>query len=171
MNKSMIIEEALEDKQIETVEKLASEIWNQHFIPIIGKVQVDYMLEKFQSKKALSEQIKQGYLYFLIKTGNDDVGYLGVLPKKNELFLSKFYIRFSERGKGFGKKTLQFVEKLAEEKGLHKLTLTVNKNNTSSINAYEKMGFTNTGGIVQNIGNNFIMDDYKMEKLLKGKQD
>ena len=30
--------------QIEIVESLAREIWTEHYIPIIGKEQVDYML-------------------------------------------------------------------------------------------------------------------------------
>ena len=161
----MKIEEVLNSQQIMIVEKLACEIWNQHFIPIIGKAQVDYMLEKFQSKKGLSAQIKQGFLYYLIKIDNNYIGYLGVLPGKKELFLSKLYIKSSERGKKFGKKVIQFVENLAVEKGLHRITLTVNINNTDSIKAYEKMGFTNIGPVVQDIGNGFIMDDYKMEKV------
>ncbi len=163
----MKIEEVLNKQQIKIVEKLACEIWNQHFIPIIGKAQVDYMLDKFQSKKGLSEQIKKGCLYFLIKTDDNYIGYLSVLPKKNELFLSKLYIKSSERGKKIGKKAIEFVENLAEKKGLHRITLTVNKYNTNTIKAYEKMGFTNISSIVQDIGNGFIMDDYKMEKMLK----
>ncbi len=62
----MNIERVLTETQIETVARLACEIWNQHFIPIIGKAQVDYMLEKFQSKRAISEQIENGYSYYLL---------------------------------------------------------------------------------------------------------
>ena len=162
----MIFEDVLNNQQIEIVEELACEIWNQHFIPIIGKAQVDYMLKKFQSKKVLSEQIKQGFLYYLIKSNNNYIGYLSVLPKGKELFLNKLYLKSSERGKKFGKKAIQFVGNLAKEKNLRKITLTVNKYNTNSINAYEKMGFKNIGPVIQDIGNGFIMDDYKMEKKL-----
>ena len=166
----MIIEEVLNNQQIKIVEELACEIWNQHFIPIIGKAQVDYMLEKFQSQKALSEQMKQGFLYYLIKIDDKYIGYLGVLPGKKELFLSKLYIKSSERGKKIGKKAIQFVENLAEEKKLNRISLTVNIHNTNTIKAYEKMGFTNIGPVVQDIGNGFIMDDYKMEKFLPERQ-
>ncbi len=164
--KPIIIEKVLNDKQIEIVAKLACEIWNQHFIPIIGKAQVDYMLDKFQSKIALSEQIEQNFLYYSIKINNRYIGYFSVLPKEKELFLSKLYIKSSERGKGFGKKTIDFIENFAKEKNLYKITLTVNKNNVNSINAYKKMGFVNTGSVVKDIGNGFVMDDYKMEKIL-----
>ncbi|MHC4694131.1 MAG: GNAT family N-acetyltransferase [Planctomycetota bacterium] len=160
----MTIEPVLNESEIEIVENLASEIWNEHFTPIIGKAQVDYMLEKFQSKKAISEQITKGFLYYLIRIKNHSIGYMGVHPKQDELFLSKVYIRSSERGKGYGRKAIQFLEKFSQEKGLKKITLTVNKNNTDTIKAYEKFGFKNTGPVVQDIGNGFIMDDYGMEK-------
>ena len=55
-----------EIEQIEILSKLACEIWNQHFVPIIGQAQVDYMLNKFLSPKALTEQIASGYEYFLV---------------------------------------------------------------------------------------------------------
>ena len=167
MNQKIIIEKVIDNQQIEIVEKLADEIWNQHFIPIIGKAQVDYMLEKYQSKKAVLEQIKKGFLYYLIKTDNGYIGYFGVLQKKETLFLSKFYIKLSERGKGVGKKIILFLENFAKENRLHSIILTVNKYNTGSIKAYEKMGFKNVESIVQDIGNGYIMDDYKMDKNLK----
>ena len=163
----MTIEKVLTKTQIETVARLAHEIWNQHFIPIIGKAQVDYMLEKFQSKRAISEQIESGYSYYLLKADSDHVGYMGICPKEDELFLSKLYIRASQRGKGFGREAIGFLEDLARERGLSKITLTVNKNNTDSIKAYEEFGFTNLGVFVQDIGGGFVMDDYKMEKVVR----
>ncbi len=51
----MIIEVRNED-QIDIVESLANEIWTEHYTPIIGKDQVKYMLDKFQSKDARYRQ-------------------------------------------------------------------------------------------------------------------
>jgi len=152
--------------QIEIVESLAKEIWTEHYVPLIGKEQVHYMLGRFQSTQAISEQIQRGFLYFLIEEDNQFIGYIGVQQKGNELFLSKIYIKSSHRGRGYGKKTIQFTEKLAKEKGARKIVLTVNKNNMNTIRAYERMGFKNLGSIIQEIGDGFIMDDYKMEKTV-----
>ncbi|HEC04266.1 MAG TPA: GNAT family N-acetyltransferase [Phycisphaerales bacterium] len=163
----MNIEKVSTETQIETVARLAHEIWNQHFTPMIGKAQVDYMVEKFQSKRAVSEQIEQGYSYYLLEADGDYFGYTGICPKEDELFLSKLYLKASQRGKGHGRKVVEFLEKLARDKGLGKITLTVNKNNTDTIKAYEKFGFTNEGPVVQDIGNGFIMDDYKMDKAVR----
>ncbi len=160
----MLIEIVSGENQIETIEGLACKIWNEYFTSIIGKAQVDYMLEKFQSKKVITEQIENGFLYFIIKNNNEPIGYIGVLPKENQLFLSKIYITSAERGKGHGRKAIEFLVNLAIEEGLNKISLTVNRNNSATIKTYKKLGFEIRGSIVQDIGNNFVMDDYKMEK-------
>jgi ribosomal protein S18 acetylase RimI-like enzyme len=64
---------------------------------------------------------------------------------------------------------MAFIEELARENKCSKITLNVNKKNAGSIKAYEKYGFNNIGSIVNDIGNGFIMDDYKMEKIVSSK--
>jgi RimJ/RimL family protein N-acetyltransferase len=156
------------DHQLRIVESLAREIWTEHYTPLIGTAQVEYMLDRFQSRIAIAGQIKAGVLYFLIRKDNKHIGYIAVQPRGDELFLSKIYITAVERGKGFGKRAIVFAEKLARERNLHRIVLTVNKNNAASIKAYEKFGFQNIGPVVQDIGNGFVMDDYRMAKILRG---
>lgn len=157
--------EVATQEQISTLEKLAHEIWTEHYTPIIGREQVEYMLNKYQSRDAIFSQIKdEGYKYFLIESERKAIGYIAVLEKEESLFLSKYYVHISHRKKGIGKKALDFIEQLARNMNLKKIYLTVNKNNKIAITVYEKMGFRNTGPIVTDIGNGFVMDDYKMEK-------
>jgi diamine N-acetyltransferase len=162
----MMFIEVLKQDQIEMVESLAREIWTEHYTPIIGREQVDYMIDRFQSRQAISGQMKMGMLYYLIKEDNEIIGYIGAQPKRAELFLSKIYVRSSKRGKGCGRKAIQFIEKVAKGKKLAKVVLTVNKNNVNSIKAYERIGFRIVGSIIQDIGSGFVMDDYKMEKTV-----
>lgn len=166
LSNQKMFEEVITESQIVVVETLAKEIWTEHYTPIIGKDQVEYMLEKFQSREAIAEQIRSGYQYFIIREDDKSIGYLSIISRVSDLFLSKIYIKSDERGKGFARKAIQFVENLAKGKGLKKITLTVNKNNINSIKAYEKIGFKNLGSIVQDIGGGFIMDDYEMSKDL-----
>ena len=162
----MCIESATDKEQIAIVAALAEEIWHEHFTPIIGKSQVEYMLEMFQSEQAIGEQVKSGFLYYLVKTNNRDVGYFGVYQTDEGLLLSKFYIRSSERGKGLGRRAMIFIESLAKQRNVTRIILTVNKYNSDTIEAYKKLGFQITESIVQDIGNGFIMDDYRMEKAI-----
>lgn len=158
---------ALATEDYTTVADLADCIWTEHYTPIIGKQQVDYMLEKFQSAHAIKNQIVQGYSYYLLVYQGTPVGYFSFRKNEDFLFLSKLYVLSSARGNGIGKAALLFVEEQVRERGLKKIQLTVNKYNLNSIKAYEKMGFINARSIVQDIGGGFVMDDYVLEKVVE----
>ena len=148
---------------IQLVADLASTIWNEYYVPIIGQEQVNYMVETFQSAVAIERQIRsENYTYYLIYYLAEPAGYLSIKKNGNELFLSKIYIVKEKRGTGLGKEGLNFIISKAREVGANAITLTVNKNNINSIKAYEKLGFKNTGSIVTDIGAGFVMDDYTM---------
>jgi diamine N-acetyltransferase len=162
------IEEMKNTSQIKIIEDIANKIWTDHYVPIVGKNQVEYMLSKFQSAEAIKRQIDEGYRYFLILLYEKPAGYFSVLPKASEksMFLSKLYIEKELRGRGIAKTSVSYIEEMCKKAGLGVLWLTVNKNNTDSIKAYEKMGFFNAEAIVQDIGGGFVMDDYLMRKRI-----
>lgn len=150
---------------IAAVEALAGEIWREYYTPIIGAAQVEYMLARFQSRAAIGEQIKEGYLYFLAKDESGrEAGYLAAVPRGDELFLSKIYVTKENRRKGYGRQMVNLAENIAKGKNLGRMTLTVNKSNFNSLIAYLKMGFTITGPVTAHIGGGFVMDDYALEK-------
>lgn len=154
--------------EINTVADLAKEIWAEYYTPIIGESQVSYMIDKFQSAQAVTAQInKENYEYYLIFQSLEPTGYIGIQQKGEELFLSKFYIQKERRGNGLGRKAFEFIVNRAKALGAKFITLTVNKNNTSSITAYEKLGFRNEGPVVADIGGGYIMDDYLMKYTIK----
>lgn len=156
---------------IEQVAALAEHIWREHYPPMIGQAQVNYMLQKFQSPEAIQNQIAfEGYRFFLIQgPGQKKIGYAAVVPQKCSLFLSKFYLVREARGLGYARQSMGFIECLARESGCSKIFLTVNKKNPS-VAAYEKMGFKKAGSLLQDIGNGFFMDDFKMEKRFAGRK-
>lgn len=149
------------------VEELADTIWREHYIPITGVEQVDYMLNKYQSAEAISNQIQdEGFEYFLLTFDKVPVGYIAIKKENDALFLSKIYVLSTYRGKKIGKAAMLFVEEKTKAYHLKTIKLTVNKNNTNSIKAYEKLGFVNMRALVKDIGNGFVMDDYQMEKVV-----
>ena len=159
--------------EIESVAALAHEIWNQHFVPIIGQAQVDFMLDKFQSAQAISGQISSGYKYYMIEEDDQMAGYFALAPVpdvEGEAQLSKIYVKEVFQGRGLGRAALEFAEELCEQMGVGKLWLTVNRQNSATIDFYRRMGFTIEGEVVQDIGNGFVMDDYRMAKVLSNKR-
>lgn len=152
---------------VEAVVALAREVWVEYYASIIGVPQVDYMLEKFQSIRAINRQIKDGLEYYLLVEDEVMAGYIAVLaePDEGRMLLSKFYISSAFRGRGLGRVALAFVEELCLKANLGILWLTVNKRNPT-VKTYEAMGFHTASELVTDIGGGFVMDDFIMEKCL-----
>lgn len=160
------LEEVKTDEQIEALAALAKEIWTEHFTSMLEEGQVEYMLEKFQSPSSIRAQLKEGYQYYFLKLYGELAGYTGFHAEEESLFLSKIYVRKAMRGKKIAKQAIEYMISLCRERHLHKIWLTVNRNNSIAIAAYEKMGFTKAYMKKADIGNGFYMDDYIMEKKI-----
>ncbi len=138
---------------------LATAIVREHFDPIIGTAQNDYMLEKFQSETAISHQLRQGYNYYFVDEHGKHCGFLAFYPRDEEMYLSKFYLEKSQRGQGKAREMLDYVVARAREAGLGCIVLNCNRNNPAIL-AYEKMGFKKIAEEKNDIGQGFAMDDY-----------
>jgi GNAT superfamily N-acetyltransferase len=159
------------EAQIDSLVHLAGHIWRQHYPAIISHAQIEYMLDRFQSKTAISAQIAGGACrYHLICKDERDIGYLAFERRHEALFLSKIYVCAPERGQGVGRQSFAFVQEWAVRHGCKRIWLTVNRHNRQAIRAYDRWGFTRVGTQVQSIGGGYLMDDYRMECLLSGDQ-
>ncbi|WP_316558906.1 GNAT family N-acetyltransferase [Methanimicrococcus stummii] len=164
-------------RELEDVAALASEIWTEHYTPLIGAAQTAYMIDVFQSAERIKKDIAdQNYNYF---AAYDDalpgrqIGYFALRPDEKGVFVSKIYVLKEYRQKGIATLMMNFIldfakatvksEKLFDTNRKQPcLWLTVNKGNLGSIEFYKKTGFTIEEEIVTDIGNGFFMDDYVM---------
>ena len=129
---------------INNVSALAENIWFEYFPNIISIQQIEYMLDKFLSQKAISEQISQGTSFYIVKKDRELVGFIAIRVDdssgRRRLFLSKLYLEKFHRGGGIASRMFAFVKEQAAERNC------VRK---------EK-------DLVTDIGNGFVMDDYVM---------
>jgi diamine N-acetyltransferase len=155
--------------QVAEVARMAHEVWNEYYVPLIGQAQVNYMVAKFQSAAAMQSQIDSGYEYFRIQQSGGIVGYAAIRHDAAEarVFISKLYLLAAHRKSGAGRQALELIERAARERGATHLWLTVNKGN-ASVRAYERLGFKIVEAMVMDIGDGYVMDDYKMEKQVAG---
>ncbi|MGI6579560.1 MAG: GNAT family N-acetyltransferase [Saccharofermentanales bacterium] len=150
----------LSDKdKITEMSEMATEIVREHFDPIIGKAQNDYMIEKFQTVDAIRGQLEQGCQYYFVSEKGSRIGFLAFYPQACCMYLSKIYLYKGERGKGYFEKMLDFIIMKAQEEELTSIELNVNKNN-SAVFAYEKLGFKIIRSEKNDIGEGYYMDDY-----------
>ena len=166
----MKLERVASPDQIAAVAALARETWTQHYVPIIGAAQVEYMLAKFQSAEAIARQIAaEGYEYYLAP----GAGYLALVPDPAErrMLLSKIYVKAAARGSGLGRTLVAFAERRCAECGCTELWLTVNRRNAGAIAFYERMGFRKTREVATDIGGGFVMDDWWLAKAIPAPAD
>jgi len=153
------------DEDLRTVERLSAEIWNEHYTPLIGRAQVEYMLTRFLALDALHRQLAEGYEYYLVEEARRPIGYFAFqLRGGTELFLSKYYLEKSRRGKGYGRRAMDLLAETARRHGARTISLTVNKGNALALEVYRRLGFRNAGSLVTDIGGGFVMDDYRLER-------
>jgi ribosomal protein S18 acetylase RimI-like enzyme len=152
------------EKQAERTAQLAKEIWEEYYPDIITREQITHMIKTFQSPEAIENQIQDGMKYYLAVEGDEEIGYLAYTEETdNSLFLSKIYIKRNFRNRGKGREMFAFILGQAQKQKLKTVRLTVNKNNTASIEKYLKIGFVIADSVVKDIGSGFQMDDYVME--------
>ena len=146
---------------------MADIVWHEYFPCILTEEQIDYMVDRFQSERAMREQVSEkGYRYAFIVDDDVRVGYTAISASDGKLFISKLYLLKENRGKGYGTAALGLLFDLAREEGLGSVYLTVNKYNARAIRTYESNGFETIQSIVTDIGGGFVMDDFVMEKIL-----
>jgi GNAT superfamily N-acetyltransferase len=147
------------EQGIAEMSKMATAIVREHFDPLIGKAQNDYMLQLFQSEDAIAKQLDSGYRYFFAADGERTVGFIAFYPKGQVMYLSKFYLYRDERGKGYAHQMLDFIVQETKKIGRYGIELNVNKLNPVC-QVYEHLGFKKIRDEKNDIGHGFYMDDF-----------
>ena len=148
-----------DERGIREMSEMATEIVREHFDPIIGKAQNDYMIGRFQAPEAIRDQLERGYRYYFVLEEGRRIGFLAFYPREDCMYLSKFYLYNEERGKGYSRPMCDFVVRKAREEALSAVELNVNRDN-SAVFAYEKLGFRRVRSELNDIGEGWFMDDY-----------
>ena len=153
------------EKDISLLQDLAKKSWNSAYANILSKEQIEYMLKEMYSHLEISNQIQNpDYHYYIIL--NDDVaaGFIGFEfhYEKDTTKLHRIYLLEEFKGKGLGKKGLDFLKEKVSETSDQRLILNVNKDNPAK-RMYESQGFQVFHEEIFDIGNGFVMDDYLME--------
>jgi GNAT superfamily N-acetyltransferase len=151
------------EKDLDTIAKLATVIWNDHYVSIVGQEQVNYMLAKIYNYESLLDQMNNKlHTFYLIEKDDQSIGFIAVSSNNQEdYFLHKFYIDQKKSNSGIGTKTLDLLIQEVKPKSL---TLTVNRQNFKSINFYFKNGFKIDRVEDFDIGNGYAMNDFVMIK-------
>jgi diamine N-acetyltransferase len=154
--------------QIGIIQQLAYKIWPDAYSEILSKEQLNYMLDKFYSEEALNSQFEKGHVFLIVEDKGDYLGFASYELNYNnssKTKLHKLYVLPLTQGTGVGKNLLLEVVKRAKTAQNTHLFLNVNKHNRAQ-NFYKKLQFKIISEEIIPIGNDFVMDDFVMEKEL-----
>lgn len=149
------------EKDNELINALAQKIWRVYYLSIISNEQIEYMLEKMYSQKALLKQMNEGHCFMICYADDKPVGYCSYSNHNNgNYFLHKFYIDTTFHHRGIG--SWFFSNVFDNIKVMQNLRLTVNRKNYKAINFYFKIGFIIEEVKDFDIGDGFWMNDFVM---------
>ncbi|MFC7373223.1 GNAT family N-acetyltransferase [Fictibacillus iocasae] len=103
-----------------------------------------------ESEMMINDLFKDGrstegqYLFHITDAlSQEKVGMLwySIVPEINQAFLYHIFIEASERGKGYGTKTLEKLQDTLKEKGVKSIGLSVFGSNDAAFRLYRKLGF------------------------------
>lgn len=157
----------LAESEIESLGKLAHEIWHAHYPGIISCEQIDFMLAQRYSAEAIRDSLT-GQHWLAAWLGSDMAGFAHSLAgdASGTWKLDKLYVHPSYQRTGIGQALLQATVDRVRQAGGRRLVLRVNRHNEAALAAYAKYGFRVYGEHVLDIGNGFVMDDYLLEMNL-----
>ena len=153
------------EKDIPLLQSLAEKSWNSAYSKILSKDQIEYMLAEMYSAAEISNQLKNpNYFYYLILQDEILAGFIGFEFHygKETTKLHRIYLLEEFKGKGLGKKGLEFLKEKVSETSNNRIILNVNKDNPAKA-MYESQGFQVFHEEVFDIGKGFVMDDYLLE--------
>jgi GNAT superfamily N-acetyltransferase len=150
---------------IPIIRELTYQVWPATYLPIVGKQQLDYMLDLFYSPEELGRQMEMSNHRFILCFDDlEPVAFASYSEIETGIFkLHKLYILPVTQGKGIGRYLIQFIlDELKTEKA-NLLRLNVNRFNKSAIGFYTKLGFRHLKDEDIDIGNGFFMNDHVLE--------
>lgn len=148
------------------IQAIAKTTWPVAYGQILSKAQLEYMLDKFYADELLATTINNKEQHFILAYENEVcLGFASFehnYTNKAVTRIHKLYILPNIQGKGIGKLLVDAVAKFAQEKQSSALSLNVNRFNTA-VAFYEKIGFSILYEEDIEIGNGYLMEDYRME--------
>lgn len=133
-------------------------LWHDTYKDILPKPQIDFLLDKYFSQKALEKYKKEGYRYYKI----DDVGVLVFVERDDHVFMDKLYLLPNARGKGYAAFALNFLTTFGKD-----VQLNVNQANTRAFRCYQKNGFEILEKQEILLGNGMVNYDFAMIRKVK----
>jgi GNAT superfamily N-acetyltransferase len=103
-----------------------------------------------QRRRVIFDQFVRDSPYgraWLIVEGEEPIGYVVLTVSFSfeyrgcDAYIDELYIAEEHRGRGIGRRTMEFVETMARELGVNAMHLEVSRDNTAALELYRRIGY------------------------------
>jgi GNAT superfamily N-acetyltransferase len=154
------------ETDLHIIQTIGTATYGPTYTALLGQEQVDYMLNKFYSIAALTQQLMEGHVFIIAGQAGKDLAFASYSSFEAQdhpaVKLHKLYVLPEAHGMGLGKLLINEVRDKALETGAKGLVLNVNRYN-KALDFYIKAGFKIKETVDIEIGNGFFMNDYILE--------
>ncbi len=153
-------------KDISSIQAIAQQTWPVTYSAILSATQLDYMMDLIYSEFSLTQQFQGKQLFYLVTDYDKTIAFFAIehqYQNKEVTRIHKIYLLPETQGRGVGKHLIAYITTLALEQNSKILSLNVNRFN-KALHFYQKIGFKSIKVENIEIGNGFLMEDYRMEK-------
>lgn len=155
-------------EDIPLIRSLTYSVWPQTYAPILSQEQIGYMLDWMYSEAALTEAMRNEQEFLILYAAGEPAGFASFGPYEGDRAkLHKLYLLPALQGGGYGRTLLDHVAQTCAARGFRTLLLNVNRHNPARA-FYERQGYRVIEEVDVEIGGGFFMNDFVMEKELKG---
>jgi ribosomal protein S18 acetylase RimI-like enzyme len=149
------------------IQHIAHITWPLVYGPIVGEVQLAYMLNLIYSTSSLEKQMENGSTFLLAKEDSEPKAFAAYFLKGPHIYkLDKLYALPNQQGKGLGKMLVNYIIDEIRALGATALHLNVNRYNTKAQSFYEHLNFKIIEEQDIPIGEGYFMNDYVMKLKL-----
>lgn len=154
-------------EELPLVIEIVYKTWPDAYREILSAEQMEYMLTKFYNLESLEASMENGHVYYAFFENEIPFGFMGIEAgvEPDSLKIHKLYVLPESQGKKVGVKLLQKAVEETVNRGLHRIFLNVNRFN-KAISFYQAMGLSICKQEDIDIGNNYLMEDFVMEKMV-----
>ena len=160
---------------LEKLQSIGYETYDETFRAMNSQETIDkYLQESLNKEKLFSELSNKDCKFYFLYLENELAGYLKVndalaqtdISDTNSIELERIYIKKEHKGKGLGKKLMNFVVQLAQEMKKNYVWLGVWEKNVDAISFYTKMEFYEAGRHLFRMGDE-LQNDLILKKTIK----
>ena len=123
------------------------DMWVDTYAPIVlgGRERAENIFDDWIGPNKIRRDMSRGHFFIYIVEEGKEIGLMSAGKEDDGLEISKIYLLPEYRGRGLGRKCMEFMMERGRELGCKRAYLEANHDNKNALAFYESLGFRQDG--------------------------